>query len=155
MAFALFTIVKLIFVARLFTFTTVAAVISAILVVVAIVADAVTLEFRDIAWGFLVLTVQTLACITVFELFFVAILATAVAAVPATSTAVVVVVTVMIALVFWRTALAITFGPFGFGVAAQALLAVLELGTVPVVAAVAFVVPAFRHVVHIITESVA
>lgn len=88
-------------------------------------------------------------------MFHIACLATAVAAIPATSAAVVVVVAVRVTLEFWRTALGLTFAIPMVGVEAQALLTVPILATVPVLAAVAQVVLAFGHVVHIIAEAVA
>merc|ERR1712187_999111 len=87
-------------------FATVTAIPAAFIDVVIIVADAITLEGRHTTIRCLEVRVQTCAFETGLVLLQIAIVTTAVAAVPATSTAVVVVVAVFIALVCWRTALA-------------------------------------------------
>jgi len=137
-------------------FATVTAIPVAFLDVVVIVADAVTLVCHNTTIGCFELRVQTFALVAVFILVSIASVTTAVATVPATSAAVVVVVAEFIALVFWRTALSIALHclmvcfVFTF-----ALLTVSELTTVAVLTAVAAIVFTFRHIVHIIAETVA
>lgn len=153
---ALFAIMEL-FGVRFRLFATVTAIPVAFLDVVVIVADAVTLVFCNSTIGCLELRVQTFAFEAVLKLVSIAIVTTAVATVPATSAAVVVVVAVFIALVIWRTALAFALQPFLMVcfVLTFALLAVSELTTVAVFTAVAVIVLTFRHIVHIIAETVA
>lgn len=154
---ALFAIFELVFFAFFaFVFAAVTAIPAAFLGVVAIVADAISLVFCNSTIGCLELRVQTFTFEAVIKLPSIAIVTTAVATVPATSAAVVVVVAEFIALVFWRTALSFALQclmvcfVFTF-----ALLTVSELTTVTVLTAVAAIVFAFRHIVHIIAETVA
>jgi len=152
--FAIFELVFFAFFA--FVFAAVTAIPAAFLGVVDIVADAVSLVRCNSTIGCLILRVQTFAFVAVFILALVAIVTTAVTTVPATSAAVVVVVAVFIALVFWRTALCFALPclmvcfVFTF-----ALLTVSELIKVTGLTAVATIVFTFRHIVHIIAETVA
>jgi len=152
---ALFAIMEL-FGVRFRLFATVTTIPVAFLDVVVIIADAVTLVFCNSTIGCLELRVQTFAFEAVFKLVSIAIVTTAVATVPATSAAVVVVVAEIIALVFCRTALAFALQPFLMVcfVLTFALLTVSELSTVTVITAVAVIVITFRHIVHIIAETV-
>lgn len=136
-------------------FAAVTAIPVAFLDVVVIVADAVTLVLFNSTIGCLELRVQTFAFEAVSKLLRIAIVTTAVASVPATSAAVVVVVAEFIALVFWRTARAFALqGLMVLFVETFALVTVSELTTVTVFTAVAAIVLTFRHIVHIIAETV-
>jgi len=154
---ALFAIFELVFFAFFaFVFAAVTAIPAAFLGVVVIVADAISLVFCNSTIGCLELRVQTFAFEAVIKLPIIAIVTTAITTVPATSAAVIVVVAEFIALVFWRTALcfALPFLMVCF-VFTFTLLTVSELTTVTVLTAVAAIVLTFRHIVHIIAETVA
>jgi len=101
---ALCAIFELIFFKRLPRWrfcTAVAGIPTAGLVIVVIVADAITLKFKDTASGLRVLCVQTFALMAVLVLLGVPGLAAAVTAVPSTAAPVVVVIAILVTLVCW------------------------------------------------------
>lgn len=125
--------------------------------VVFIVADTITLEFFDWAFWCLEVRIHTCALEAVFILVHVAVVATAVTAVPATGAVVVIVIAELVTLVIVRTALAGAAAAFFVcrRVEAQTICTITELADVVGIAAVAFVPRAFDVIVRIVTESVA